>query len=118
MARSKTCRIVAPIAAGEAVVASNKGRIAAHLKRHYGDALAVEMEGRGFLEAAHIESGCRAVVVRGISDLLRGKAKAGWQPRAADAAAAFSSRCYRAKIATTRFAIMQRMSRSDRHSQL
>jgi nucleoside phosphorylase len=83
---------VAPIAAGEAVVASNKGRIAAHLKRHYGDALAVEMEGRGFLEAAHIESGCRAIVVRGISDLLRGKAtadKQGWQQRAADAAAAF-----------------------------
>jgi nucleoside phosphorylase len=83
---------VAPIAAGEAVVASNKGRIATHLKQHYGDALAVEMEGRGFLEAAHIESGCRAVVVRGISDLLKGKAqtdKLGWQQRAADAAAAF-----------------------------
>jgi nucleoside phosphorylase len=83
---------VGPIAAGEAVVASNKGRIAAHLKQHYGDALAVEMEGRGFLEAAHIQSGCRAVVVRGISDRLTGKAQAdklGWQRRAADAAAAF-----------------------------
>jgi nucleoside phosphorylase len=83
---------VGPIAAGEAVVANNKGRIAAHLKQHYGDALAVEMEGRGFLEAAHIESGCRAVVVRGISDPLTGKARAdklGWQRRAADSAAAF-----------------------------
>jgi nucleoside phosphorylase len=83
---------VGPIAAGEAVVASRRGRIAAHLKRYYGDALAVEMEGRGFLEAAHIDSGCRAVVVRGISDRLTSKAqtdKLGWQRCASDAAAAF-----------------------------
>jgi nucleoside phosphorylase len=83
---------VDPIAAGEAVVAANAGRIATLLRKHYSDALAVEMEGRGFLEAAHIDSRCRAVVVRGISDLLKGKAKTdklGWQQRAADAAAAF-----------------------------
>jgi nucleoside phosphorylase len=83
---------VDPIAAGEVVVAATAGRIAIQLKQHYGDALAVEMEGRGFLEAAHIHSQCRAVVVRGISDLLSDKAatdKLGWQRRAADAAAAF-----------------------------
>jgi len=83
---------VGPIAAGEAVVADNAGRIATHLKQHYGDALAVEMEGRGFLEAAHIDPSCRAVVVRGISDLLASKAatdRAGWQRRSADSAAAF-----------------------------
>jgi nucleoside phosphorylase len=83
---------VAPIAAGEAVVATNAGRIAAQLRQHYSDALAVEMEGRGFLEAAHIDSRCRAVVVRGISDLLSEKAATdtqGWQHRGADAAAAF-----------------------------
>jgi nucleoside phosphorylase len=83
---------VDPIAAGEAIVAANAGRIATHLRQHYSDALAVEMEGRGLLEAARIVSGCRAVVVRGISDLLKGKSKAdklGWQQRAADAAAAF-----------------------------
>jgi nucleoside phosphorylase len=83
---------VDPIAAGEAVVATNRGRIARLLKQHYSDALAVEMEGRGFLQAAHIQSGFRAVVVRGISDLLSGKArtdKLGWQQRAADAAASF-----------------------------
>jgi nucleoside phosphorylase len=83
---------VGPIAAGEAVVADNAGRIAAQLREHYGDTLAVEMEGRGFLEAAHIGPGCRAVVVRGIADLLGRKAesdKLGWQQRASDAAAAF-----------------------------
>jgi len=83
---------IEPIAAGEAVLAAVAGRIATLLRKHYSDVLAVEMEGRGFLEAAHIESGCRAVVVRGISDLLKGKAKTdklGWQRKAADAAAAF-----------------------------
>jgi nucleoside phosphorylase len=83
---------VGPIGAGEAVVADNAGRIATLIALHYGDTLAIEMEGRGFLEAAHIDSGCRAVVVRGISDLLAGKAdsdRVGWQQYAADAAAAF-----------------------------
>jgi hypothetical protein len=83
---------VGPIAAGEAVIADNAGRIATHLKQLYGDALAVEMEGCGFLEAAHVDSGCRAVVVRGISDRLTGKVtsdRRGWQQRAADSAATF-----------------------------
>ena len=83
---------VGPIAAGEVVLSDNGGRIAKLLTDHYGDTLAVEMEGRGFLEAAHIDSTCRAVVVRGISDVLVDKAIAdrqGWQKRAADTAAAF-----------------------------
>ena len=83
---------IGPIAAGEAVVAHNRGRIATFLSKYYGDTLAVEMEGRGFLEAIHIDAGCRGVVVRGISDRLRGKRatdQLGWQQRAADAASAF-----------------------------
>ena len=81
---------IGAIAAGEKVVASSSGKIAEFLKENYGDALGVEMEGQGFLAGAHINAvdGC---VIRGISDLLDGKAdadKAGSQERAADVASA------------------------------
>lgn len=82
--------LVGPIAAGEVVVASKKSDTAKFLKKQYGDTLAVEMEGRGFLEAVHIHS-LLGTVVRGISDLLSKKTvadQAGWQERAADAASA------------------------------
>jgi hypothetical protein len=82
---------VAPIAAGEKVVATSKKDTARLLKSMYGDAVAVEMEGRGFLESVHLNADVRGGVVRGISDLLDGKAaadRAGSQQRAADAASA------------------------------
>lgn len=86
----KSSLFVEPIAAGEKVVASKRAETAKLLKKLYSDAVAVEMEGRGFLEAAHIGSTV-AIVIRGISDLLSKKAnvdKAGWQRKAAAMAAA------------------------------
>ena len=83
---------VGPIAAGEKVVAGRETLIARFLAQHYGDSLAVEMEGIGFLAAAYAQN-VEALVVRGISDLLAGKTQAdqgGSQPRAAAHAAAFA----------------------------
>jgi nucleoside phosphorylase len=82
---------VGAIAAGEKVVASKRAATARLIREHYGDALAVEMEGRGFLEGVHISHPVQGCVVRGISDLLSGKTnadKAGSQERAADAVSA------------------------------
>ncbi|HXQ47855.1 MAG TPA: 5'-methylthioadenosine/S-adenosylhomocysteine nucleosidase, partial [Caulobacteraceae bacterium] len=84
---------VKPIATGAKVVANDRSAIARLLDRYASDALAVEMEGYGFLEGAYVNPGVDALVVRGISDLLVGKTQAGderWQPIASSHAAAFA----------------------------
>lgn len=67
---------VGAIAAGESVVASTNSGTAKLLERNYGDALAVEKEGYGFLAAARRSRGVSAIVIRGISDLLDNKEQA------------------------------------------
>jgi nucleoside phosphorylase len=85
--------VLGPIAAGSKVVASAESPSARLLRRSFSQALAVEMEGLGFLRAVYQSPGIQALVVRGISDLLDGKAEAdagGSQLRAAGTAAAFA----------------------------
>ncbi|MDJ0620160.1 MAG: hypothetical protein QNJ63_26050 [Calothrix sp. MO_192.B10] len=85
--------LIAPIAAGEKVIASKRSSLVKFLQSNYGDAVAVEMEGRGVLQAAHANEPVSALIVRGISDLISGKSKtdkAGWQEIAARHASAFA----------------------------
>lgn len=84
---------VAPIAAGEKVVGSTRSATWKFLKENYGDALAVEMEGYGFLRVAHANRQVEAIIIRGISDCIDDKTEANaakTQELAARHAGAFS----------------------------
>lgn len=64
---------VAPIAAGEKVITSKESDVFNLIRASYNDAVAVEMEGFGFLSATFAYPNIKAVVIRGISDLIEGK---------------------------------------------
>ncbi len=64
---------IKPIAAGEKVVANKKSKVYKLIKQNCSDALAVEMEGYGFLEAVRPHKQVSALLLRGISDLIEGK---------------------------------------------
>lgn len=84
-----------PIAAGEVVLNSTVSAHADWLRRHYNDALAIEMEGAGVAQAAHLNRSLPVVVIRGISDRADGTKETTdrqrWQPRAVTNAAAFTA---------------------------
>jgi len=80
------------IASGEKVDASVKSELHKFLRTHCGHALAIEMEGYGFLKAARQHPNTQALLLRGISDLVDDKDGAdyrGSQPYASANAAAF-----------------------------
>lgn len=85
--------VVAPIAAGEKVQASTRSATYKLIKEMYGDTVAVEMEGYGFLFALHAHPQVGGLVIRGIADLIDEKSEADaahFQERAACHASAFA----------------------------
>ncbi|MBL0182508.1 MAG: 5'-methylthioadenosine/S-adenosylhomocysteine nucleosidase [Chitinophagaceae bacterium] len=80
------------IASGEKVIASTESDLFKFIKSHISHALAVEMEGLGFLEACRHYPSIKSLIIRGISDLVDGKNiadKDGSQQYAANNAAEF-----------------------------
>lgn len=90
---SKFRILVKPIASGEEVVASTKTETLSRIASHYNDAVAIEMEGYGFLSAAERRGVNERLLIRGISDLLDNKGESdrqGCQQLAASNAAKFT----------------------------
>jgi nucleoside phosphorylase len=84
---------VAPIASGNQVAASMDSVLGNLLRSNYSDAVAVEMEGYGFLGALHAYPYIDALIIRGISDRIDDKTEAdamSYQEVAAQHAAAFA----------------------------
>jgi adenosylhomocysteine nucleosidase len=61
------------IAAGEKVMTNINSETLDFLRKNVGNALAIEMEGLGFLEACRPYTQIKSLLLRGISDLIKGK---------------------------------------------
>ncbi|WP_050507426.1 MULTISPECIES: hypothetical protein [Streptomyces] len=88
-----------PIAAGDVLVGSRDSETARRIRRHYNDAVAVDMESHGVAQAVRMHEAVRMLIVRGISDFA-GPEKAmadaaGSQRTASRHAAAFALRVLR-----------------------
>jgi len=84
---------VGHIASGDKVLASPEAPLYEFIRDNYNDALAIEMEGYGFLEAVNSHPNVKALVIRGISDLIENKEesdKSGFQKIASQHASAFA----------------------------
>lgn len=82
--------VIGVVASGEKVLTSQRSEVYKHLRNHYSDVIAVEMEGYGTAVAAQLNS-VDWIVVRAISDYLDDKSADNdtFQPTAAKQAAAF-----------------------------
>jgi nucleoside phosphorylase len=83
--------MVAGVASGEKVVAATQSDTYKEIRSQESHLVAVEMEGFGFLSSAE-RNPVKAIVIRGISDLLDDKDPTGdqvWQPIASANASAF-----------------------------
>lgn len=80
------------IAAGEKVMANIDSETLLFLRTNVSNALAIEMEGLGFLEACRPYTQIKSLLLRGISDLIKGKDgsdEKGSQPYASQNVSAF-----------------------------
>lgn len=80
------------IASGEKVDASYKSELHKHIKQNASHALAIEMEGLGFLTVCRSRPAVKSLLLRGISDLVNNKGEMdgqGSQPYASQNVAAF-----------------------------
>jgi len=91
---SKDCKVViGNIAAGEKVVVDDTNQTYDLIRNNYNDAIALEMEGYGFMKAIHENEISKKILIRGISDTLTNKQEMdgkNMQQVACDNAAAFS----------------------------
>jgi len=89
----------APIASGDVLLGFRDSETAERIRRHYNDAVAVDMESHGIAHAARMNRGVRALCIRGISDFADPRKadfdRAGSQENAARNAAAFALRVLR-----------------------